>query len=303
MFVELLIRYATTVTQTGSLKFTADSIWKGHSAEDCQRLVDRFFERGDRVLREFFVDARTFKQMVIGKVRAREEFVGKADAFIVLSPHEVVAIGSGYLKSISHVLKIGSDEKAQWFRRSGPIAADFDPGMVCPRQSLLTELKELVLSHHVSLLEGLSATGKTVLVRQMGYELSQKDGLAVYWFDRAVERSFDKDRLIREINSARGVFAIENVHLETPTFQRVYYSIDPDPRRHVLFTARSSFRESEEPRQRGGEVNRLAPQPVAGYEIVQHFAEHHADVRWPHKGARNYQERIPRELLASFPCA
>jgi len=289
-FVELIVTFATFVHKTGKLKFEVSTIRKYLSGEKCQRIIDHFFERGDVKLRDFFIDAPTFKDVVLAKVTNDEELVGKAEEFYVLSPHDVVVTGH-YLKPIAHVLNVGLG-KSRWFRREGPIAADFDDGKIYRRHRTLARIREMLLSNHFSFLVGESATGKTVLVKQIGYELSQQENKVVYWFDGALERGFDKDQLIKEINGLSGIFIIENVHLETPKYQRVLYSINPKTHRHVLFTARPSFEYAENKKDRlFSELEHVKlDSSGAVNNIIEHFAVHHPRVHW----TKEVQESIKR---------
>jgi len=171
--------------------------------------------------------------------------VGRADEFRIVSPRQIVVPGEGCLKSIGHVLRVGSTDPPEWFRRSGPLAVDFEAGVVYRDNRALAALKDMVAANHFCLLQGEAATGKTVLVRQLAYELEEQEGTKVYWFDCDRQRSFDRQRLVDEINMTHGVYILENVHLKTSEFQRVYFSVVSDPQRHVLFTARPSFRQTE----------------------------------------------------------
>ena len=300
-FVELLVSFATFVQKTGKFKFQVSTIGKYLSGEKCKRIIDHFFERGDVDLRDFFIDARSFKNAVLTKVTDKEELVGKAEEFRILSPHDVVVKGH-YLKSIAHVLKVESGE-SRWFRREGPLAADFDGGMIYCRHKTLAGIKEMLINNHFSFLMGEPASGKTVLVRQVGYELSQQEKKVVYWFDGALERGFDKDQLIKEINGLRGIFIIENVHLETPKYQRVLYSINHKAHRHVLFTARPSFEYAENKKDRlfsELECIRLDSSGAVD-DIIGHFAAHHPRVRWTEEVLESIRRVCGRSLwLVSY---
>ncbi|MFC1792435.1 hypothetical protein ACFL3Q_02480, partial [Planctomycetota bacterium] len=279
-FMDLLVRFTTFVDQRGKLQVAMNALGKYLRGEKYQRIIDHFFERGDVTLREFFINARLFKDAVITKVASQEQLFGKAEEFRILSPHDIVGTGH-YLKSIAHVLKVGSSE-SRWFRREGPLAVDFDCGMVFYRHKTLNEIKKMLTSNHFSLLVGEPASGKTVLVRQAGYDLFKQEKKVVYYFDGALERGFDKYQLIREINGLRGIFIIENIHLETPKYQRVLYSINPNENRHVLFTARPSFEHTEHKKDR--KFSELEHVKVDSFEVVDqiigYFASHHPKLDW-----------------------
>jgi hypothetical protein len=279
-FVRFLVKCTTLMARTGRVQVAAEAAWKGHDGKDCQRLIDHFFERGDQDLRNFFMNSSTFKKRVITKVREKEELIGNAEELTTISPHAIVVNGH-YVKSISRVLNVGYGSP-QWIRGEGPDAVDFDAGMIYPRREILDELKDMVLNNNFCLLEGDPATGKTVLVRQLGYELFRQDRIVVYWFDGNLERGFDKDRLINEINGAHGVFIIENVHLEVWKYQRLLHSVNPDPHRHVIFTGHPSFREYQNKADRKlSELNCITLDSSDEIDhIIAHFFERHPDVHW-----------------------
>lgn len=102
-----------------------------------------------------------------------------------------------YLRNIEQVLRIGTSEKPKWFRKTGPIAADFDDGRVYRREKTLDDLKKLVMNNSVSMLEGVGATGKTVLVLNLAYDLYKAGKNQVFYFDCDKDRDFDRHELIR----------------------------------------------------------------------------------------------------------
>ncbi|MCK4793674.1 MAG: AAA family ATPase, partial [Desulfobacteraceae bacterium] len=148
-----------------------------------------------------------------------------------------------YLRRTEDVLQMYDDameqQKAQWFRRTGPLAIDFKKRTFYPRKDRFSQLKSLVTSKSVSLLEGVAASGKTVLVLNLAYELCRIDKAPVYYFDCDKERDFDKSRLLSDIKSVKGVIIIENVHLAPQKFQQIYSDFKYDKKRKILFTGRS----------------------------------------------------------------
>jgi hypothetical protein len=218
--VEVLIDYACDVHHTGNLRLVKSIGGRFHSRKGYQGLVDHFFEReGESSLRKFFCGPSIFKHKVIQKIRGRDELVGRAVTFGVLSPHGVTFGGFDYLKPIEQVLRMDMDDQPKWFRKTGPIAADFEDGRIYNRSKLFDDLKELVMQNHLSMLIGVAATGKTVLVRQFGHDLSINDNQPVYYFHNTVWRDFDESKLVKEINHINGVIILEDIHLETKKFQ------------------------------------------------------------------------------------
>jgi hypothetical protein len=296
--IKELVDYASIVDQTGNLMPVKSVAGKYYEAKGYQGLVDHFFGRVDSPLRDFFVDADTFKTAVLAKVRGKDEIVGRAAEFGVRSPHNIPHGDFPYLKPIEHILKVGTNEPPKWFRKQGPIAVDFHDGRVYRRAELLNDLKNLVLSNQFSILDGTSATGKTVLVRQLGYELREEKKMVVYYFDCDLYRDFDKERLIEEINSTRGVIILENIHLATQQYQRIYSLVRSDPQRHILFTSRPSFREAENEKDTLlSTISTLELEPFNQVDrILEHYASHYPGLAW----SLEDRESIKRVSRKSF---
>jgi hypothetical protein len=151
-----------------------------------------------------------------------------------------------YLQTAQKVLRIGvAKESAQWFRTSGPIAADFADKRVY-RRTILDELKKRVRENPVFMLKGIAATGKTVIARSLLYELYNEGRRDAYYFDIGPRRYFDEARLGSELETIQGICVIENVHLEPRKAQLIHERFKDDPERHILFTARHLDRRYEE---------------------------------------------------------
>jgi len=227
-------------------------------------------------LKAFLHDFDTFKAEVLEKDSDKAFLKINASDFCVLSPDEVMPDEElDYLQHGRRVLKVGQVKMAKWFRKQGPYAIDFDKNVVHPRENRLDELKELLLGHPFSVLEGKAATGKTVLVRNLLYDLLKENHPRVYYF---AYRPFDVDRLARAINSIRGVVVLEDMHEGVLTFQRLFSLLRRHPQRHVLFTARSNWRKLQDSR-----FDRLDTLPSMSLavsdlemgEIIRRFAATH----------------------------
>ncbi|MCK5603302.1 helix-turn-helix transcriptional regulator [Candidatus Pacearchaeota archaeon] len=181
-----------------------------------------------------------------------------------------------YLRSIENVLKVGMPEEPKWFRKSGPIAADFDDGRIYRREEKLNKLKELVMSNSVSMLEGGGAIGKTVLVLNLAYDLYKANKTQIYYFDCDKDRNFDKHKLIREIKNVDGIFILENLHLVPKKFQGIYSDFKHDKDRHILFVARPSFQEFQHSRSEDlSEIKNLTIEPFDEVDaLIKNFSSY-----------------------------
>lgn len=145
-----------------------------------------------------------------------------------------------YLIDAERLLETAEGVDPDWFRPSGPLAVDFERGTVCPRAPALEQIKRLTLSHPVSLLRGVSASGKTVLARHLALDLCRARQYPVFYLPY---RPFEPGILAREINGQRGVFILEDVHRSVADFQVLCAKVrHSDPQRHVLLTAQLPLR-------------------------------------------------------------
>ena len=145
-----------------------------------------------------------------------------------------------YLKSIQRVLSIASEP--EWFRKMGPELVDFEDGWVYERPQAFGELRDRVMANSATLLEGESATGKTILARTLAYRFHKDEQVPTFYFKPYSGVPFDSYELAREINTEAGVFILDDCHIANRMFQAVYSSLEPSPDRHVLFVARPPFR-------------------------------------------------------------
>jgi hypothetical protein len=283
-----LISYAVAADKTGEMGAIRVTTEKHHEDKGYQDTVNRYFEKArgyaqEFPFKEFFVSAPIFKAQVLKNIRGEHRKVkGMAEEFGVLSPHQITSNGFKLIEPIQNILKIGSEEEATWFRKSGPIAADFEDGRIYRRKDLFVRLKKLVLSNSTSMLEGIAATGKTVLMRDVAYELFRKDNLAVYYFDCDLKRDFDIYKLVEDINNTKGIVILENIHLETRKFQCVYGRIKQDQYRHILFVARPSFRDGLYSRLKDlGSIDSLKLEPFDEVDkVINHFASYYRELYW-----------------------
>ena len=235
--------------------------------EEPVRGLPRLFEaaysttlrNSDSPLRDFLVDWRTFRASVLDLTSVHGNYVlnVRLRELSVLAPHEVMPVhGLDYLQHVTEVLQIPTQgnpatglqtpdhppsSTAEYFRRQGPLAIDFDADTVCARADILSELRRLVLGEPVSVLAGPAGTGKTVLVRNLAYDLYLDGHPRVYYFSH---RSFDIDRLARSINGIRGIIIIEDVHRDMESYRHLLSRLHHHPQRHVLFTTRVPLRDS-----------------------------------------------------------
>jgi hypothetical protein len=181
-----------------------------------------------------------------------------------------------YLRPIEEVLEIGVVQEPKWFRKKGPVAVDFEDNRVYRREDRLRELKTLVMNNPVSMLEGIAATGKTVLVLTLAYDLHKAGEGPVYYFDCDKKRDFDESILVRELKSTEGIFILENIHLAPQKFQSVYSAFKNSDRGAILLTSRPSFRDYQYSKDDDlAEMKRVNLEPFEEVEqLIRKFSEH-----------------------------
>lgn len=240
-FFKEIKAYAEAAHQSGKMNAPLPLSEAYPESENFGDIINRVFERGDKKLLKFLESSQIFKRKILQKIFSCDEVIGKAEEFGVFSAHHIFPEDNcRCLRPIQKVLEIGKPGMPVWFRRQGPIAIDFDNNMVYRRQKRLDDLKSMVMNHPVSMLVGISATGKTVLVLNLAYDLFKAGEYRIYFFDCAQKRSFDQSDLVQDIRSVRGIYILENVHLEPHKFQWVHSEFKHDSERHILFTSRPS---------------------------------------------------------------
>ncbi|NQT59765.1 MAG: hypothetical protein HQ557_12350, partial [Bacteroidetes bacterium] len=203
----------------------------------------RFFKKSVRSvpLRDFFAKLHIYTDNVLQSPYGSQTVIGKARDFSFRDPHNPLPEKNLiYLQDVEKLLKVKDSPTAKWFRPDGPLFSDFEDKRIY-RRSILDALKNAVLKKPVYLLKGDVATGKSVIVRYLMYELLSDDHKITYYFDVSGARDFKRDRLLREILSISGIIIIENVHLEVQKISRILSSITHDENRHILLTARTSI--------------------------------------------------------------
>ncbi|ODB85602.1 hypothetical protein A3194_12250 [Candidatus Thiodiazotropha endoloripes] len=99
-----------------------------------------------------------------------------------------------------------------FFRTSGPLAVDFEYGYV-HRRPEVDQLKERLTVESTILLSGAGASGKSVIVRQVSYEL-WREGWTVYLISLTQQLNrTDLQREIERLGDGEHLVVIEDVHL------------------------------------------------------------------------------------------
>ncbi|MFC1652694.1 hypothetical protein ACFL3F_03135 [Planctomycetota bacterium] len=186
------------------------------------------------------------------------------------------------LQHISTTLKTNQPIESEWFRKCGPIAADFDDDKVYRRTDYLRLLENLVQQGQMTLLSGKTGSGKTVLVRQLVYETYKGLETDVYFFNCDLHRNFNYSVLLHEICEVTGLVIIEDAHLETHKIQILCSELRDKTDVHILIVARPSYKETAYGHGSSLEElpSLLLDSPIDIEQIIGHFAWHNPDLPW-----------------------
>ena len=190
------------------------------------------YKKVERFIEDLRDKTGVYRRGVIG-YRDISEFEKKARTAIehwlekrLKAEQEQVSIVPAYLQDLAQILEIPTKggrftSKPQFFRKSGgPIAVDFeaDPARVY-RRPLVDDIKEQLRNKQGApgvLLTGLAASGKSVVGRQVGYELT-KEGWQVYLYQVSLGEPLPVEMLRNDLgalNCNECAVVIEDIHLK-----------------------------------------------------------------------------------------
>lgn len=231
--------YTRASHRTGRMREPRPSVEAWRHRRGYASVLGEAFRRGDPTLCAFLGGIHRFRKCILDDQRGGKTVIGRAHEFRVVPPESVFPEDRfKYLRAIADLLEFQTTETAVWFRPRGPVWTDFESGVVCRLAGPLDNVKQSLAGNKVVLLVGNAATGKTVLVRHLAYELHGCDGTPVYYFRY---RPFDPGALLGEIRDAVGLVILEDVHLNPAGFQEVLARIRPEWATRVLFTSRPSL--------------------------------------------------------------
>ena len=190
-----------------------------------------------------------FKECILSAERGTHVIQGKARVFRVCSPRAVHFTDTDYeyLAPMERVLEVGCTEHPEWFRKRGPVFADFEAGYVS-EPAILHRLRDSLRDHPVCWVIGPRGSGKTVLARYLTYCLYHEARCPAYHFRPPTLPS--SARAAREINAVNGLVILEDAHRDPAWFQDVLSRVRLSGHRHVVVTARDSALSHYDPAQR-----------------------------------------------------
>lgn len=141
------------------------------------------------------------------------------------------------LYDVSTLLESNNPGPSEIGRHRGPIMQDFAEGIPYRRERAIADLQTQALGNTVSVLIGARASGKTVLIRQLAFDL--RHVRPVWWF--TCKREFDPALLAREINDSTGIIFLDDAEWAPQRCQEVCARVKPGGRHVVVSTRRSAL--------------------------------------------------------------
>lgn len=176
------------------------------------------------------------------------EYLGSAfdEISVHLSKLITASCSKYYLRRLEELLAfypVCEDEKTpRWFRRTGPIAADFEGGTVIRRDADMISLRESIVKNTVTVLVGDEASGKSVMARQLGLECRrQSDFIEIYMLELGAHEQIDLPVLAGEISDIQGLVIIDDAHLNPRLISSLYNKLKRSRTIHTLIVTRPSL--------------------------------------------------------------
>jgi len=113
-------------------------------------------------------------------------------------------------------------QNAQFFRAYGPTQIDFEEGIIVERNEVI-EIEKALNQKSIVVLMGEPASGKTVIIRNIGYNLSIK-GTKVTFLELkgiAISSNIIQEKKIKNINNLNGVLIIDDGHNDVDLVERI----------------------------------------------------------------------------------
>lgn len=176
------------------------------------------------------------------------DYLGSAfdDISVHLSKLITATRSKYYLRRIEEILALypeNEDEKIPcWFRKTGPIAADFDSKTVIRRDVDLNVLHEQVDKEIVTVLVGDEASGKSVISRQLGLEYQREAKFdEIYMLEMGAHERVDLPTLTAELSDIKGLVIIDDAHLNPRLLSKLYNKLKKRRSLHTLIVTRPSL--------------------------------------------------------------
>ncbi len=147
-----------------------------------------------------------------------------------------------YLFKIESELKKGKVKEGKFFRNEGPLWIDFEEGYVIKRDEV-NKIKDTFKSgSQYIMLVGGAASGKSVIARNIGFELAEESD--VFYINSKIFETHKVDTIFESILKLKGntLVIIEDVHLYPEHCSDLIKQLsDKETDIKILFTARPTY--------------------------------------------------------------
>ena len=243
--------YTEAVVANGGEKIRSD-IKQVYEARGYSQAISHFFERSRSPLKKMFVSPRVFKEKVLQQVRASKELKGKAQRYQVTPLSQLRrAHNFRYLRPMRNVLRIGdSGLQPQWFRRQGPMEADFLAKCVVMRNDEVKRIWGALQDGKITVVVGDSASGKSSLVRQLMYMFHNEDTYDrdIFYLNCGEYSHLDEGNVLDEIRQVTGLVVVEDAHIFAAEVDRMLDRLRTTARPALLVVMRPSFWDRLDPK-------------------------------------------------------
>ena len=190
-----------------------------------------------------------------------------------------------YLTPAEDLLKTDSPERGQWFRRTGPIAVDFEDGKVCRRPAEVSKIRNAFERQQTVVVEGETASGKSVVAKEVAYSLLTDDtALPSYWIDCALLGDVNKKALYDEVMGIEGLLIVDDAHVLAHQVEQLYNLVRRQNGPLLLLISRPSIWSQLDPKE--SELIGLEDSAITIVaddvtdRIIDAYAEEHSDLPW-----------------------
>jgi len=190
----------------------------------------------DKRISEFvsqLIESDGFNKSIEGNSNLKSQ-IGKLKVEVLMKLEkiyeEITILTAINLPKIESLLEKGIDKEPEFFRNAGPIWTDFDNDFVYKSPEVNKVIKELE-NEDLIVIKGKPASGKSVILRNIGYELAKRNADIYYIELKKFLQSFTNE--ISKIS--HGYIIVDDAHLN---IDLVEYLIVNRPRAKVIIASR-----------------------------------------------------------------
>lgn len=198
-----------------------------------------------------------------------------AFAFEILSKFAKAEITELGPITIEKVLSKDLIESGEFFRKE-PLWIDFEQGFIIKRDEI-DEIIEKIKSNKVQMLIGYPASGKSIVLKYVGYELAQ-NGSKVFFIDLQNHDIDEVSSLLEEIDKAyeTPIIILDDIHIYLDECKKIIKTFEKSAKGRLIVGSRISTRLDSHPKYISEFENvvktKIKAKPIAD-KIIEHFLQ------------------------------